>query len=345
MKTVLLLESVSTMKKWIVFLILCSFPCQGYSAAREKIPKDKPKVRVVSTSWIGAGFFAELKNVIFNLIYRSDHKVPKILVVDWTQEFFPYKDDCACNGWDLYFEPIHSERVFEDRLSQCPPEPNHDQPYCINRWLRYKEYLPYRQFVHDRFKRYITIKLDVLNEVNGFYDRWMKERFCIGMHVRFATAHASENPYSPLLKLQDFIREAKEQWELHRDKNPIIFLATDSYYVIEEFKVHFDESQLVFINAYRAKYKEDPHLIYERQKYFLEHPDEFHKCKPGYFGGLTTLMDCLLLSKCQVMIHSLSNVSDFAAWFNPHLESVFLPKGVEPAFCPCENLFTFFNSQ
>jgi hypothetical protein len=328
--------------KSICFTILCSFLCtySAYPVPKER--HDERNVKVVSKSWIGAGLFAELKHVIYNLIYRSDHKTQKTLIVDWYQEFFPYKDDPACNGWDLYFEPINSHKVFENRRHRRPPEPKHIHSYCIQRWLRYKEYLPYRRYIHDRFTKYITFKPHVLQEVDAFYNKHLKDHFCIGMHVRFATAHGSENPYHSLVTLQDFINEAKDQFERHREERPKIFIATDSYFVIEEFKKHFNASQIAFTNAFRARYNEDPHLIYEHQKYYLEHPEEFHKRKPGYLGGLMTFVDCLLLSKCSVMIHSLSNVTDFAAWFNPDIESIFLPKGVQLSPCPCENVSLFF---
>lgn len=294
-------------------------------------------MRIVSSSWIGAGFFAELRQVVYNLIYHcKNDKIPKLLVVDWSQEFFPYKEAPTANGWDLYFEPIHSEKVYAYINSKkCPSEPKHDKPYCIERWLHYKEYLRYRQFIHDRFFEYITIKQDILEKVDRIYNEHMKDHFCIGMHVRFAQAHVPENPYGVSLSLQDYIREAQLQFASYEHRNPKIFLATDSQYVIDEFKKHFDALQLVFTNAFRAKYKEDPHLIYEYGKYYTAHPNEFHEKKPGYFGGLMTLIDCLLLAKCQMMIHSVSNVAEFATWINPHLESIFMPKGLDSRPCSC----------
>lgn len=330
------------MKNIAAFLILCSlfFSHSAYPAVSERT--GDRNVKIVSKSWIGAGLFAELKNVIYSLIYRCDHKISKTLIVDWCQPFFPYKDDPSCNGWDLYFEPIRSDVVFEARCQRRPPEPSHTKRYCIDRWLNYTEFLPYREFIYDRFTKYIAFKPHVIQETEKFYDEHLKGHFCIGMHVRFATAHGSENPYHSLVTLEDYIQEAKEQFKKHHKENPKIFIATDSQFVIEELKKHFNENEIVFTNAFRAQYDEDPHLIYEHQKYYLEHAEEFHKFKPGYFGGLMALIDCLLLSKCRVMIHSLSNVSDFAAWFNPYIDSIFLPKGLAPSCCSCEKLHLFF---
>jgi hypothetical protein len=113
--------------------------------------------------------------------------------------------------------------------------------------------------------------------------------------------------------------------------------------VVAQFKKHFHPSIFCTTDAFRASYREDPHLIYEHQKYYKEHPDAFQKDKPGYFGGLTALVDCLLLSKCAVMIHSLSNVSDFVTVFNPNIRSFFLPKNIPRSQCSCESVINYFN--
>src|SRR3984957_19037861 len=106
---------------WRLFFLFLLFNLKfGFLSSEEGMEKSAIKVslfdkemRIVSSSWVGAGFFAELRQVVYNLIYRcNNHKTTKTLVVDWSQEFFPYKDDPTANGWDLYFEPIHSENVY-----------------------------------------------------------------------------------------------------------------------------------------------------------------------------------------------------------------------------------------
>ena len=52
----------------------------------------------------GAGFFAELHKLLQAIIYFEDRGLSRVYV-DWTDEFFPYKDDPYENGWDLFFEP------------------------------------------------------------------------------------------------------------------------------------------------------------------------------------------------------------------------------------------------
>src|SRR3990167_2836508 len=62
-------------------------------------------VDATTTMHVGAGFFCELNKVILNLIYFEQEGI-RSMHVDWTHQFFPYKDNPHENGWDLYFEPI-----------------------------------------------------------------------------------------------------------------------------------------------------------------------------------------------------------------------------------------------
>ena len=50
---------------------------------------------------------------------------------------------------------------------------------------------------------------------------------------------------------------------------------------------------------------------------FMQH---FHNNKPGLDGAKQLFIDCLMLSKCNYFIPSLSNLSDFVLIFNPDIE-------------------------
>jgi hypothetical protein len=172
-------------------------------------------------------------------------------------------------------------------------------------------------------------------ESNAYYERYLKGSYCIGVHVRFAAAHSAEMP-GGRVAVQDYIagvREVIQSRQKSGSEKIKIFLAADSNYVIQEFQKNFLEDQLYFIKAVRSAYDADPHLIFEDSDYWLSHPAEFHAKKPGFFGGKAVLLDCLLLSKCNTFVHSVSNVSSFVSFFNPYIDSIFLPKGLSPRPC------------
>lgn len=272
-------------------------------------------------STLGAGYFAELQKVVAQLKYYENNL--SRITVDWTDEFFPYKDDPRENGWNLFFEPIHTKQLDNSTsiiTSQGPIHEVHDQK-CIDHWVSYKNYLPYRLNLNRIFNKFIKIKAEILNEAEQFYALKLKGYYVIGVHVRFSAAHAGENPKGTPT-LDDYVKEVKNL--IIKNGKVKIFLASDSNYVIERFKKEFS-SLLISWEGFRSQYDEEPHLIYSNPEYWLSHKAEFHKKKPGFFGGKSVLMDVLLLSKCNVLVHSTSNVADFATYLNPYIDSVYVP--------------------
>lgn len=243
--------------------------------------------------------------------------------VNWSEEFFPYKKGKSENGWDLFFYPVGH---VASRKSVNHSEIVHDQN-CLNKWLKYNDFYQYRVQVNKLINRYIKVRQEIIDEVDDYYNSHMNNKVCIGAHVRFAGAHANEKPGSVSLddyfdEIDALIKHLKQIKQKYR-----IYLATDSKYVVKKFQKKYKD-RVLCIDAIRSDFNEEVHLIYDNSDYWLSHPQEFHEKKPGYKGGKDVLMDCLLLSKCHYFIHSTSNVSDFVTFFNPDIESLFLPKKI-----------------
>jgi hypothetical protein len=286
------------------------------------------------TTHLGDGFFYELNKVLQSIIYFEDQGLCKV-EVNWTDQFFPYKNSPTENGWTLYFETIKTDYVPHENETITRETGGgfheiHDQS-CSCHWIAYEQYFPYRNYVHQKLNKYIQIKRNIIDELNEFYEAHMKNYFMIGVHIRFATIHAQEVPGRTNPRINDYIEEINKLMEIHKHKNIKIFLASDSHYIINEFRKLYG-NKLLYIEAHRATYDEDPHLIYQNTAYWISNPAEFHLKKPGYLGGKTALLDCLILSKCNVFVHTTSNVAAAVVFFNPHIDSVYLPK-IE--FTPC----------
>lgn len=285
---------------------------------------------------LGAGFFAEMTKVVSSIIHYENDGLTGVYV-DWTNEFFPYKDAPHENGWDCYFDPIIIEKQTGYENDTVVPvmatglHEIHDQK-CSSQWLSYDQFLPYRTFVNQKINKYIHIKKNVTNKVDEFYNKNMQNHLCIGVQVRYAQAHVQEVPGGRHPTLPSYCSEVDVLIQKNLDKNIKIYLATDSNVVIDYFKKKYGK-KLLYIDAYRASGQEDPGLIYENSNYWLSHPAEWHTKKAGYFGGLTTLMDCLLLARCDYLIHTTSNVSSFVCFFNPTIKSIYLPRNAPYASC------------
>jgi len=297
----------------------------------------KQAINLVVKTHLGAGFFAELTKVIAVLIHHED-EMQKVWV-DWTNEFFPYKDKPSENGWDLYFDPIVAvdmplQNDAKDVACDHGYHEIHDQ-ICSEHWLAYDLFFPYRQFVHEKIKKYICIKQPILDFVESFYQRYMKNSVCIGVHVRFAQGHYCEVPGGALPELQDYFYELDVLLQKHKNENVIIYVATDSHQALKIFKERYPS--ILHIDAFRASGREDPHLIYENTDFWVTHPEEWHRRKPGFLGGVPVLYDCLLLSRCNYLIHTTSNVSSFVVFFNPLIKSIFVPKTAPLVRCNRKN--------
>lgn len=322
------------MKKYILFFILLMQTTIGVvDVTVSCINQPVRSVDVTQSCHIGGGFFCEFGSVINNIIYYEQDGI-KAMRVDWSDQFFPYKDEPHSNGWDLYFEPIHIDTSAINTNEPVHHVGNalvhelHDQ-LCVAHWLRYDEYLPYRLFVHEIINKYITIKQHILNQVQEFYEHNMKGHMCIGLHIRYADAHGQETPAGHP-SLADYAREVDELLKQHRHAR--IFMASDSYAAINYFKKKYGK-KLLYINTYRAYEKEDPGLMYENSGYWMSHPTEWHQAKPGYEGGRGALLDCLLLARCHYFIHITSNVATYVCFFNPRIKSIYLPRAVPFAHC------------
>lgn len=317
---------------------------------------------VTILSDVGAGLFAELKRVMHNILYFEKQKGIKKISVDWTQPLFPYKrnaDECSQslredvkkdhwqdeNGWDLYFRPI--ELSNSTLAEQKPQAPSFDIAgvlhnfRCIDEpWNSYNEQEQYnhRELVSQKMGQYIRIQPEILDEAQKFYEKHMEGHRCVGFHIRYSAAHAVEMSGGKNVSLEDYIEEA--EMLLKKDPKIKIFIATDSQVVIEKFNKYFDDkhlnkNQLLYSNAPRSKDDSEPHLIWGKEEEYKKELEQFHAKKPGYTGGKMTIIDVLLLSKCEKFVHSASNIAFFVTYVNPKIESTFLPKRAEGACKHC----------
>ena len=285
----------------------------------------------------GAGLFAEIHKVLQTIIHYE--KDLAHVHVDWTDEFFPYKDGVDENGWDLFFEPIPSfpkkspaeetEKIIINSTSVL--HELHDQ-CCTAPWIAYDQYLPYRQFVHKKLTQYIRLKPHIQKKCQDFYDTHMQKYLCIGVHARIAKAHAWLVPGKRLAQLDAYFKEIDTLIKKHPEEEIKIFVASDSHFAVQKCKERYGDC-VVYIDAFRSSEDQDPCILYTNASFLKQNKNIWHQKKHRYFGGVTTLLDCLLLSKCKYLIHTTSNLAFFATYYNPEITSIYLPRGVPLKDC------------
>lgn len=327
-----------TYKSFALILFLFSIPSsQIKTGSKEKVcPVD-----LTITTQEGGGLFAELHKIVQTIIHFEERGFDRIHI-DWTDEFFPYKDDAHENGWNLFFEPIPTNKVSTNAETEKMIVEStsvyhelHDQ-VCTAPWVAYKKYLPYRQFVYEILNKYIKIKPHITDITNDFYENKMRGKLCIGVHARIARAHAWLVPGKKLPTLDDYFAEIDKLIAQHDGQEIVIFVASDSHHAVKQFKERYG-TKAVHIDAHRSEFDNDPCIMYTQGEFMKKHPEVWHQKKHGYFGGFSTIQDCLLLAKCDYLIHTTSNLAFFSCYFNPELESIYLPKAIPFKHCRYRN--------
>ena len=312
--------------RFCIIFFLLSFFC---------VVQAKENVHLIVESRLAAGFFAEMHTLLERIAHYDGHDNLEKITVNWRQQFFPYKDKPSENGWDLYFEPIEIERTNNEPLiikrRNSAGHELHDQA-CPNPWLYYDLHSPYYEWINSKIKKYIKIKPHIQDKINKFYEANMEGYICIGVHVRYCALHGKEVPGGRVPTLQEYFDEVNRLMKRLGDKKIRIYVASDSHFAVRAFKERYGD-KLIYINAFRANYREDPHLIDINTGHWVKHPDQFHAQKPGYQGGLETLMDMLLLSHCDYLFMTVSNFGKFACYFNPQIKAALLPRSIRPKEC------------
>lgn len=318
-------------------LLLFSFFCFDTFAQEKCVRGAKPY-----------GFFAEFLWTVNHLEYcLATDKKP---VIYWGKEFAYYTPkgyNDSLNGWEYYFEPtcnetynindkLHTEDYYKrennfsslwwyvqyvDNIHLLPEENrNCFQPYKNNhaeylsskfnaqRKLQYPvgEYhlydKLYRKWIHENIlNKFVKIKENILSKILNFYaDHMENDKKTIGIHLRGGHLRNEVFPV-PISYILEQANKFAEQEEVQ------FFIATDQEPLLQEA-----------INTLKGKV-----LYYPSQR--------FNKTTSPYPGvkldpelGENILIEVMLLSLCDHLVHTISNVSTTALYFNPELEHTVL---------------------
>lgn len=310
---------------------------------------------MIIKSTIGRGLFAEIKNIVqwLYIQYFNNYNTNKILI-DFSQDYFPYKDlENICQFNKIL--KIKKNIKIEKNLKIIDIEKN--RPCCFFNFINYDQKLVkhvdnYKfnkinefRYINNKIKQNYLIKLNkifncciefnenIINEANLYYKKNMNGYFIIGVHYRTNVASNCEkentnhiNYYKKINEVFLIIENIIQTKNLKKYK---IYLATDCKSILEQFIEKYNTKILYNTdNIYMANTPNDIeahfgfNLDYNKfiDKKDKNYIDFFHKKKPGLNGGIELIKDCLLLSKSNLFIPSLSNMSDIVLILNPTVE-------------------------
>jgi hypothetical protein len=262
-----------------------------------------------------AGFFSNFNKVMNHLVCSLHRCGVMAIEVDWNigrgrkfKDFFygTYKDG---NIWEHFFEQLS----FPPRSLTLRKKISSYRDYSITGkdvYNLYKSDGGWRQQYHSAFKKYIRIKPHILQKVEQIYSRHLAGKYCIGVHIR-NDVHKREQPDNQMPPLEHYMAEIRHLIVAKKEEVKI-FLATDVEEYVERFRNVFGEKVVTLTDV--ARLKESP-----------GNPDDplIYPYDPDLKLAEDVLTDCLLLAKCDVLIHRVSNIATAVGYINPSISMIY----------------------
>lgn len=286
---------------------------------------------------VGWGFFAEFLWVINYLHWcQETYQTPVIYWGEKSSYYSPNGYNGSQNAWEYYFEPVSDQKYnpgdlittkniysnfsaiwmyyqYIENINLCSPQEKSSFHNVLNTPLhidvsnagpvgdKHLHDPEFRNYIKKAYlDRYIKIKTPIKNKIKNFYDSHIKGKKTIGIHLRgkFLWNEVNFVPTSTLLEYANKLA----------DKDTQFYIATDQYPLIEEAKKILG-NKVIYYDFKRAQSTTSP--VAGGPKL---HPIE----------GENLLIEMKLLSKCNHLVHTLSNVSTTALYFNPSLSHTVL---------------------
>ena len=298
------------------------------------MPAAEIKSEVAVRGCEGWGFFAEFLWALNHIDYCIKQK--KTPMIYWDENFSYYSPNGYNNSkncWEYYFEPVsligssknnnekvYKEHWYDDSFSAIINYPQYianinklsskDNILAIDILKRPFGYegevypvkaghLYSKEFRQNLKKRlmdpYIKIKKPILTKIEDFYNKNMAGKRNIGIHLRgsFLANEVLEVPLKAIF----------EEANRCADLNTQFFIATDQIELLEKAKKEL-KGKVIFYVSERFETTSSPVAGQKKLDPLL---------------GENVLIETMLLSMCHYFVHTISNVSTAALYFNPHL--------------------------
>lgn len=245
-----------------------------------------------------AGFFSVFHTVLGALDFMETSSDCCGLGIDFEDKGFYYDKERGKNWWEYYFERVDLGKKTD----------------IVNKFAHYKkvifslgaEKVMSRERGNELIKKYIVLKSHIKNKIDDFYEKHFRGAYVIGVHYRGTDKclEADIVPYKTVYeRLQPLIKGHEDSYK--------IFVATDDYYFLTYMNVQFPGHILV-IDALRSDAGTAVH---------------FTEKNLNYKKGEDAVIDCVLLSKCDLLLKMSSNLSNCSIKFNSTMPVIDLNKG------------------
>lgn len=239
------------------------------------------------------GMFSQF-HMVLSLCELYENGIIEGGCVDFKKNGFYYDVQKGENWWEYYFEPIslgHSEEAQVYTFNSID---------CSN--------IEHRNTRLENFaliQKYIRLKPHILQKEKDFFDNNFNHYYVIGVHYR-GTDKESE---APRISYETIASVIQEHIGSLKEDNWKIFIATDEIAFLDYVAKLFP-GRVCYNEAFRSENKTPIHMSYS----------------DIYRGGEEAILDCLLLSKSNILIRTSSNLSLVSSYFNPQISVIEVSK-------------------
>ena len=238
-----------------------------------------------------AGLFSLFSSVVGLLECYDKAPLAAGISIDFGKEGFYFSPERGPNWWSYYFEPIELGDKERSQAVKVTPDQSADLAfYCLR-------FPPER--ANQIIKKYIKVRPEIQAQVQDFSQSNFQGSFVIGVHYR-----GTDKPCeAPQISYEAVSREI-DSIIYKTPGNKKLFIATDEKPFLDFMKARYG-TLVVCQDIYRSS--NGAPLHYGRQQ-------------DNYKSGLEAVLDCLLLSNCDVLFKTASNLSACAVMFNPKIQ-------------------------
>lgn len=254
------------------------------------------------------------------------------------------------NVWTRLFEPMFDlsiedmsdgELLYKDAILPDYPFNEAREPLLtyVHAYRLYQTpwFRNFRRFYNRVYREHIRLAPDLAAEVDRFAADLPGDGVLLGAHVRHPS-HAIEQPGAAMAHTESYVEALKAQIAekgLDGRGGPDwrIFLATDQESVVRRFQAEFGDKVCFFNDVERTREADDLRL--EAGGEALQHI-QGHQVQHLMAASTDTwsadlarqvIRDAVMLSRCNSMLHVVSNVSTAVSYMNPDCELIFCRPG------------------
>ena len=244
-----------------------------------------------------AGLFSIFASVV-GLLEFHDRSPDAGITVDFANSGFYYTPEKGPNWWNYYFEPI----AFGSKENAQIVDINLNQSCSLS---FYALTLPVAR-TNQIITKYIKVRPEIQAQVQDFIRANFQNSFVIGVHYRGTDkpCEAPQVPYASVAREIDLLMQKR----VGKKK---IFVATDEQAFLDFMRARYG-NLVVYQKMQRSQDGKALHYVHEQGVY--------NAGPNAYQGGLEAVIDCLLLSHCNALFKTASNLSACSVMFNPKIE-------------------------